>query len=92
MRYGKRSMLRALSASICCWASANVAPGLSRPTIDQLLLWRESSDFSSVVKPSGIHSFTAGSRKEKPAGSTPTIVDGTPLMRSSFPTASSRPA
>ena len=37
-------MLRAFSASICCCACATVAPGLSRPTIDQLLLCRESSD------------------------------------------------
>ena len=83
---GKRSRLRAFSASICWRACSTVAPGFSRATYDQLLLWRESSDFSSAVNASGIQTLTSGSRKPKPCGSTPTTVYGSPLIRTSWPT------
>jgi len=38
------------------------------------LLWRESSDFSSAVKASGVQIITSVSRKLKPCGRTPMTV------------------
>ena len=84
---GKRSRLAALSAFTCACACARVAPGLSRPTFHQLLLWRRASDFCSAVNASGRQRLTPGASASKARGITPTTVYGWPSMRRSLPTA-----
>jgi hypothetical protein len=76
-----------LSASTWACACCSVAPGLSRPTFHQLLLWRRSSDFSSAVNATGRHRLTPGASASNERGITPTTVYGWPSRRRSFPTA-----
>ena len=84
--------VRALSASICRWASAIAVPGDSRASICQLLLWRRSSLRSAGWKAAGVHSCTSSETKRKSTGITPTTVWTTPLTRSVWPMADGCPA
>ena len=88
---GKRSRFRALSASTCCCACATSRPAAAaRPSTSCCCAALVGALLGG--EPSGRHSLTAGSRKKKSAGRTPTIVYGSPPTRSTCPIASSRPA
>ena len=52
----------------------DVASGFSRPIICQLLLCRQSSDFSRAVNAAGTQTSMSFHRNLNPRGSTPTIV------------------